>query len=114
MGCAGKTLKLLTCGLGPQLRNSIKEAIKFNEWRLKWQIICSVSVFLLVLQIIMQAVFQLFFRTLFTTICERMEEQVNYQSKVNFIQQSQTVETSILQMLLAWELEMNKMGNMVN
>ena len=114
MGCAGKTLKIMTCGLGPKVRHAVQIKVGFNEWRLKWQIICSVSAFILGLQIIMQAVFQLFFRTLFTSICERMEEKVNFQTKIDFIQQSQSVETSMVTMLFSWELEINKMGDMVN
>ena len=43
-----------------------------------------------------------------------MEEKVNFQTKIDFIQQSQSVETSMVTMLFSWELEINKMGDMVN
>ena len=43
-----------------------------------------------------------------------MEDQVNFQSKIDFIQQSQTIETSMDSLLFDWELELNKMSDIVN
>ena len=110
MGLAGKLFRTLTCGLGPRCREKFKDTIHYNEWHLRWQIIFSVSVFLVGLQIVIQVVAQIYFDFMFDRISESMTTKIDDELKSNFIGQAKAIESNILTLVLNWDHQLSKIG----
>mgnify|MGYP003341081717 CR=1 FL=1 len=92
MGCRDKTVKCMTCGLGPLCTSRLKKWIHFNKWSLRWQLVGSVTLFLGLLQIVMQGITQWNFAFLFEKIADQYDNQIDDQNKQNFIQQAENIE----------------------